>query len=375
MIPNFICIGDQMPYQSERPTLLGFVCSPFITSITKKPFFGGPYVLGVDLLKLEAHIYQVGAVLGRALQHRLDILVKLLFVPGTEEHNVNRVVALCKKDVKKNLEEFQSQFGREPVTFDDFIFYRGIESLLRTGGIALSPRDAYEAYLHGDKKTKKLFDQKVDSKGVGQRIMTVLLQGIFFGSSFPELTKTMYQEAWQDDRDFWSDTWAHGLVIAEELRAASLEEAEQAVLQIAAVYASEYYPEFIDALGLRAFLQQNNSRVDTQAYEPSKYEILNEILLREGTNLIRKSIKHPELLGQPTLSVSTNPFNPSDSEYLTQAFLSGPSHMGHFDTERLEIILKKLLQDDYERYYETARQNIASKHTRPPSGKGNKRSD
>jgi len=72
-----------------------------------------------------------------------------------------------------------------------------------------------------------------------------------------------------------------------------------------------------------------------QAYEPSKYEILNEILLTEGTNLIRKSIKHPELLDQSTLSVSVNPFNPSDSEYLTRAFLGGPSHMEHFDTAEL----------------------------------------
>ncbi len=101
---------------------------------------------------------------------------------------------------------------------------------------------------------------------------------------------------------------------------------------------------------------------DTRAYEPSKYEILNEILLREGTNIIGKSIKHPELLGQSTLSVNVNPFNPSDSEYLTSAFLGGPSHMGHFDTERLETILRKLLQDDYERYYESAKQRILASH-------------
>lgn len=35
--------------------------------------------------------------------------------------------------------------------------------------------------------------------------------------------------------------------------------------------------------------------------------------------------------------------------------------MRNFDTERVEAILKKLLQDDYERLYEVARQNIISK--------------
>ena len=99
-----------------------------------------------------------------------------------------------------------------------------------------------------------------------------------------------------------------------------------------------------------------------QDYEPSKYEILNAILLREGTNIIRKSIKRPELLGQSTLSVSINPFNPSDYEYLISAFLGGPSHIGHFDREKLESILKKLLQDDYDKYYGAAKQRIISSH-------------
>jgi len=102
--------------------------------------------------------------------------------------------------------------------------------------------------------------------------------------------------------------------------------------------------------------------LDMQAYEPSKYEVLNEILLREGTNIIGKSIKHPELLGQSTPSVSINPFNPSDYEYLLSAFLGGPSHMGHFDAERLETILKKLLQDDYDKHYEAAKQRIIASH-------------
>ena len=112
------------------------------------------------------------------------------------------------------------------------------------------------------------------------------------------------------------------------------------------------------------------SRKSQQSYEPSKYEILNEILLTEGKNLISKHFKHLELLGRST-NVSIDPFNPSDYEYLVSAFLGGPSHIGHFDPDRLETILIKLLQDDYERYYQAARQNIVSRHTRPPYSKGN----
>ena len=103
------------------------------------------------------------------------------------------------------------------------------------------------------------------------------------------------------------------------------------------------------------------SKKSHQSYEPSKYEILNEILLTEGKNLISKHFKHPELLGRST-NISINPFNPADYEYLLSAFLGGPSHLGHFDTEKLEGILKKLLQDDYDRYYKAAKRRITASH-------------
>jgi len=96
-------------------------------------------------------------------------------------------------------------------------------------------------------------------------------------------------------------------------------------------------------------------------YEPSKYEILNEILLTEGTNLMSKHFKHPELLGRST-NISVDPFNRSDYDYLVSAFLADPSRIGHFYTEKLESIFKKLLQDDYDEYYEAAKKRIIDSH-------------
>jgi uncharacterized protein YukE len=106
----------------------------------------------------------------------------------------------------------------------------------------------------------------------------------------------------------------------------------------------------------------NTDKPTKPTSEPLKYDILNEILRKEGAHLIDKSIKHPELLGRPTSSININPFNPSDHEYLTQAFLVAPSHMGHFNTEKLEGIFKKLLQDDYDEYYEAAKKRITDSH-------------
>tara|TARA_B100000315_G_scaffold53234_1_gene47567 strand:+ start:410 stop:1135 length:726 start_codon:yes stop_codon:yes gene_type:complete len=241
-----------MPHKDERLTLVGFLCNPFLTKIIKESLLGGPYVRSIDLLSVSAHIYSIGAVLGRALRDKLDTLTKLLFVPSTEDHKVDRVMQLCKKDAKNNL-------GREPATFDDFAFYSGIEKRLRTEGIDLSPQDAFEAYSHGDRKIKKLFDEKVASEGVGEHTAIMLLQGINFGSSSPELTEKMYRKAYEDERDFWAGKW-YGVTIPEEFKVASLEAGEGAVLQIAVAYTLEYYPELLDSLDLRDYINTEGSR-------------------------------------------------------------------------------------------------------------------
>jgi len=90
--------------------------------IIKESLFGGPYARSIDLLLVSAYIYPIGAVLGRALRDKLDALTKFLFVPSTEGAKLDRVIQLCKKDVKNNLEEYKNKFGREPTTFDDFAF-------------------------------------------------------------------------------------------------------------------------------------------------------------------------------------------------------------------------------------------------------------
>lgn len=274
-----------MTHQDEKPTLVGHICEPFFNHVIKKSLLGGPYVSAVDLLKVETLVYLIGAVLGRALRDRLNILSRLFFIPGTEENHIKKITALCKKDARKNLKEFQSQCGREPRTFDDFIFYRGIEGLLSAESIQMSPRDAYEAYLRADKKLRKVLDQKVDAKGeaeerVARRFMQLpLLQGVFFGSSFPELTQTMYQKAWEHDRGFWTRIWPHGLVMPEEFKAATLEEAETIVLLIVADYASKYYPELIDGLGLMSVIHEAGSgRYGYQPYvDPLLHKRLQEL--------------------------------------------------------------------------------------------------
>lgn len=247
--------------KGEQPSLSVLLCQPFLNKITRKPLFGRPYARAIDIIDVKEQLYSIGAALGHALRNKLDVLTKLLFVPGAKGYKANRIVSLCKKDAKKNLDEFISELGREPHTFGDFVSYRAVENFIRNrGGIRLSAEDAVEAYTRGDRKIKKIFDEKVDSEGI-ERITTPLFwQGIQFGSSFPELTERMYQKARKEDDDFWSRTGAHGLGIPETLKPWSLEETQRAVLIMVALYASEYYPELLDPLGLRGYIDTEGSR-------------------------------------------------------------------------------------------------------------------
>ena len=252
-------VSNGMSYESKPPSLALLLCQPFLSKITRKPPFGTPYVRSIDLVDVEERLYSVGAALGHVMRNKLDILAKLLFVPGANQDEADRIMSLCKEDASKNLEEFRNKYGRDPDTFGDFTSYRSVENRLRNEGISLSARDAIEAYARGDRKIQKIFNEKVDLEGIEGIIFPPLLQGIHFGSSFPELTENIYRKACQDDKDFWARRW-HGVTIPEELEAWGLEETQKAVLQVVAIYASKYYPEVIDSLGLRGFLQPNESR-------------------------------------------------------------------------------------------------------------------
>ena len=165
----------------------------------------------------------------------------------------------AKKDARKNLEEFRNKYGRDPDSFGDFISYRSVENLLKDEGIRLSAKGAIEAYIHGDRKIKKIFDAKVDLEGIERILFPALLQGIHFGSSFPEVTERMYRKAHEDDEDFWARKW-HGITIPEELEAWSFEETQKAVLRMVAAYTSEYYPELLDPLDLRGYIDTKSNR-------------------------------------------------------------------------------------------------------------------
>jgi hypothetical protein len=226
----------------------------FLNNIAIKPIFGKPYVRAIALIDTEERLYSIGAALGHALRKKPDMAVKLLFSPNTGESKVKSIMNTCKTDAKKNLDDYLDKFGYAPKTFGDFVSYRSVENALKNEGIMLNTKEASKAYVEGNKKVKRIFDQKVDLNGIEERMLIHFWQGVQFGMSFPELTEKMYQQASEEDSKFWADSLWSGLKIPEDLRVENFDAIEKYLLKILASYASENYPELLEPLDLKAYL-------------------------------------------------------------------------------------------------------------------------
>lgn len=235
-----------MPYKEGQPTLMGFLGTPVVTKAAKTRFLGGPYLRFYNFIEVLSYLYTAGAILGRAQRSKLSILAKMLSVPGSEEENMSWL----QEQAKKRLDKFRSDVGKEPDRFDEFILFREFE-----GAIGLSMEDWLKAHTEGDTKIMKAANEKVSLEKAEPIIKMFGVEGIGFGGSFPELTERMYRNAFENvDMEAWADARAHGLAISEKPTLLTLEEQEKLVLQMTAVYASEYYPELLDPLDLRGYL-------------------------------------------------------------------------------------------------------------------------
>jgi hypothetical protein len=229
-----------MPYKEGQPTLMGFLGMAPVMKATRTQLFGEPYIPFGAFLLVCSFLYENGTILGRARSDKLTILAKLFPTdPGKEENFINELQNVA----QERLNEYKREFEKEPSSFLD-IFY-----LLELKKVGLSLADT-------DLKTlKKALGEKCSLKQFENHIKMSGLEGIGFGSRFPELTERMYRNYHENiDMDKWSEARAHGLTIPEEPTRISLKEQEEAVLQMTAAYASEYYPELLDPLDLRGHL-------------------------------------------------------------------------------------------------------------------------
>lgn len=237
-----------MPFKEGQPSLTGLLSEIPLKQALKKQLFGGHYLRLWDYFATLSFQYESGAILGRAKRDKISTLVNMLVVPGAD---TKKFMKSMQDQANERLEKFRSELGEEPNTFYDFIFYREFE-----GVVGLSLNKVFEEHTRGNKKVAKVFDRKVSLDIAWPVIQTYGAGGIGFGKSFPELTEKMYRNATENiNMDEWSKAREYGLAIPEKPDIVSLEEREKSLLQIVAAYASEYYPELIDPLNLRCYLE------------------------------------------------------------------------------------------------------------------------
>ena len=240
-----------MPYKQGQPTLMSFLGSrPVARGLAKKRLFGGPYIRLYDFCELLTFMYESGAILGRAMSNKLGILEKMLAVPWWAPEPMT--MKFAQEMAKERLNAFRNETGAEPDSFIKFIQLKELER--RIGLLALSVLPS------GNKEARKAVDKKIPLAEAALPINTFGLEGVGFGSCSPTLTERMYRTDYENINAEWSESRAHGLAAPEEPPQESFEKREKNVLQVVAAYASKYYPELLDPLDLRGYIDTEGSR-------------------------------------------------------------------------------------------------------------------
>ena len=213
----------------------------------KKRIFRGYYIRRDDYFDTLKFQYEKGAILGRAMRNKLKILEKMLVVPGKTEV---KTIKVLQDTVGEHLAEFRKEFGKEPETFEEFAEIRTWFSLI----------DYYEAHSSEKKKAKEAFNEKIPLEIALPNIWMSGLQGISFGSSFPKLTVRMFVYKWRGLKN-----GKDSIKRTEELLKSDIPGGSEMLifwtdegiyLQFLAYFTLEYYPELLDPLDLRKYLQE-----------------------------------------------------------------------------------------------------------------------
>lgn len=251
-----------MPYKEGQPTLIGSLAWIPLKPVVRQRLFGGRYLTLFNYLACTGFQYESGAILGRALRSKLPVFEKVLAQPKSEGDFIQFLQYLAKKRLDefheyaakqeeddrwflqlaaKNRSDKLSEWryeiehrarqkypDRQPAKFSVLA-----EFILREELYYEIPREPHPERL-------KVLSGKISLESILDSLTRFGEEGIGFGSQFPELTEKMYR--------------SHGLDIPEKPDMISLEEREESLLQIVAAYTAEYYPELLDPLDLKRYL-------------------------------------------------------------------------------------------------------------------------
>lgn len=236
-------MGASQPGATADITLMAYMGMGPVQGLVKTRVFGGPYLRFADFASVSGYLYQAGAIIARAKLDKLMLLAKMITLPGHEQEMLDWARDLA----EKRFDEFLDVYGEEPRALP--VLFLATE--YRKAGILIPLAGLGQITETNTKQIRKVAAAKMPLQQVEPRIKEAMLEGLGFGTSFPELTEKMYREANEAiDEEQWSQARQHGLHISETPTIITLEEQEEIQLSMVAAYAQAYHPDLVDALGL-----------------------------------------------------------------------------------------------------------------------------
>jgi len=242
-----------MPYEEGQVTLIDFLASLPVREKVEKSLFGKLYLRLGAYYQILHFAYQDGALLGRAKRDKLSILQKVLVVPEAKSEPLE----LGREMAERYLNQYIKEVGSEPSAFTQFLDRTTVGYSLTPYGLNLNepPRNEGEAA-----KWRRVCNKKIPLDDATRHVKMHTIGGIGFGISFPELTKNMLLEDYQNDTYY--DTFVRDERFEKPMPIKNPDEREKAVLLMVAAYMFEYYPELIGPLGLRNEAEQAKKEME-----------------------------------------------------------------------------------------------------------------
>jgi hypothetical protein len=225
-----------MPATTAEETLGEFFGSIALRNLVKKKIFGDYEVpLGPLITRVSFWMFQVGSILGRVLQDRLAVLIKMIPMTVDGPNPEQKVCDILTKLAADRLE----RYGRRPASLSDYWLSTEFDFSFKD-----TPIEALKHLCQGRVPLSQIFsNHKLDEW---------LSYGIGFGATFPQLLEDLWSKEFENvDEKAWAFARSIGVSLPKEPTLLPLKDTESDILADTARYTQKNFPELLKPLGLR----------------------------------------------------------------------------------------------------------------------------
>ncbi|MFC2026618.1 hypothetical protein ACFLUX_01430 [Chloroflexota bacterium] len=215
----------------ELPISFGqFLIMSIFPKLAEKSTFGKPFIRLGRVLTLSIWLYETGAILGRFWKDKIPVVFSMYEVENKREEFAQYWYNQAKNRLGK--------YGEQPRTFPIFVLQTDLDILMG--------RKLEDFMKIGEKKL---------SHNEGNEwlnlIETSMIEGIMFGSLYPDLTYTMLVNEYEKtDIDSWKETRKYSVTLSEEPPQMTAGDKEEEALEMVRDYVKEYHPGLLEDLSL-----------------------------------------------------------------------------------------------------------------------------